>query len=50
MPACQLETEFISNPAQLEFLVSPIHQENLASAIADGISDFAEVQSHAKRH
>jgi N-acetylmuramoyl-L-alanine amidase len=50
MPACQLETEFISNPAQLEFLASPTNQENLASAIADGISDFAEVQSHAKRH
>jgi N-acetylmuramoyl-L-alanine amidase len=50
MPACQLETEFISNPAQLEFLASTANQDNLASAIADGISDFAEAQSHAKRH
>lgn len=44
MPACQVETEFISNPAQLEFLASPTNQENLAQAIADGIIDFAEVQ------
>lgn len=44
MPACQVETEFISNPAQLEFLASPSNQENLARAIADGINDFAEVQ------
>jgi N-acetylmuramoyl-L-alanine amidase len=44
MPACQVETEFISNPAQLEFLASPTNQENLARAIADGINDFAEVQ------
>jgi N-acetylmuramoyl-L-alanine amidase len=45
MPACQLETEFISNPTQLEFLSVPANQENLARAIADGISDFAEAQS-----
>jgi N-acetylmuramoyl-L-alanine amidase len=44
MPACQVETEFISNPAQLEFLASPTNQENLARAIADGINDFAEMQ------
>lgn len=50
MPACQLETEFISNPAQLEFLASPVNQENLARAIADGISDFAETHSSVKRH
>ncbi|MCG3121627.1 MAG: Germination-specific N-acetylmuramoyl-L-alanine amidase [bacterium] len=50
MPACQLETEFISNPTQLEFLASPANQENLARAIADGISDFAETQAPAKRH
>jgi len=48
MPACQLETEFISNPSQLEFLASPAHQENLARAIAEGIQDF--VEAHARRH
>jgi len=50
MPACQLETEFISNPAQLEFLASPAHQDNLARAIADGIVDFAEAHARSKRH
>ncbi len=50
MPACQLETEFISNPAQLEFLAAPANQDHLASAVADGISDYAEVHSAAKRH
>jgi len=50
MPACQLETEFISNPTQLEFLAAPANQDHLARAIADGIADFAEAHSHAKRH
>lgn len=45
MPACQVETEFISNPMQLEFLASPEKQDHLARAIADGIMDFAEVKS-----
>jgi N-acetylmuramoyl-L-alanine amidase len=49
MPACQLETEFISNPTQLEFLASPANQDNLARAIADGINDFAETQLQSRR-
>jgi len=48
MPACQLETEFISNPAQLEFLAAPANQDHLARAIADGIGDFAETHSYSK--
>jgi N-acetylmuramoyl-L-alanine amidase len=49
MPACQVETEFISNPEQLEFLASEMNQENLARAIAEGIVDFLEVQLKSRR-
>lgn len=49
MPACQIETEFISNPAQLEFLASTASQERLARAIADGLLDFLELQLHHRR-
>jgi N-acetylmuramoyl-L-alanine amidase len=49
MPACQIETEFISNPAQLEFLASAANQEKLAGAIAEGVIDYLEAERQSKR-
>lgn len=37
-PAVLVETEFISNPQQLQFLADPDNQQRLALAIADGIA------------
>ena len=45
MPACHVETEFITNPVQLEFLASVANREALASAIAQGLLQFAAALS-----
>jgi len=37
MTAILIETEFITNPKQLQFLADPENQQNMATAIADGI-------------
>jgi len=37
MTAILIETEFLTNPEQLQFLAGPENQKNMASAIADGI-------------
>ncbi len=41
MPSILVETEFLTNPTQLEFLADPQNQKGLASAISEGISSFA---------
>jgi N-acetylmuramoyl-L-alanine amidase len=40
MPACLVETEFISSHQQAQFLASPANQEKIARAIADGIKAY----------
>jgi N-acetylmuramoyl-L-alanine amidase len=40
MPACLVETEFISNHQQAQFLANPANQERIARAIADGIKIY----------
>ena len=40
MPACLVETEFISNNQQAQFLANPANQEKIARAIADGIKIY----------
>lgn len=40
MPACLVETEFISNNQQAQFLANPANQEKIARAIADGIKAY----------
>ena len=40
MPACLIETEFLTNPKQLEFLVNERNQESIAQAIAEGIKSY----------
>jgi N-acetylmuramoyl-L-alanine amidase len=40
MPACLVETEFLTHPKQLEFLASERNQEAIAQAIAAGIKRF----------
>jgi len=40
MPACLVETEFLTNPTQLEFLAVERNQEAIAQAIAAGIKKF----------
>jgi N-acetylmuramoyl-L-alanine amidase len=40
MPACWVETEFLTNPAQLEFLAAERNQEAIANAIAAGVRKF----------
>lgn len=40
MPAVLVETEFITNPRQLEFLSDPESQEALAEAVAEGIEEI----------
>jgi len=40
MPACQVETEFLTNSKQLEFLVNERNQELIAQAIAEGIKNY----------
>jgi N-acetylmuramoyl-L-alanine amidase len=37
MPAILVESEFLTNPDQLQFLANMENQQNLATAIADGI-------------
>ena len=37
MPAILVESEFLTNPVQLQFLADPGNRQNLAVAIADGI-------------
>ena len=41
MTAILIENEFLTHPAQLEFLADPQNQRNLALAISAGISAFA---------
>lgn len=41
IPACQIETEFITNPAQLEFLASEFNQEKIAQTLAHALQQFA---------
>ena len=41
MPACHIETEFLTNPAQLEFLASEANQHEIAQAITDGLLHLA---------
>ncbi len=41
VPACHLETEFITNPTQLEFLASDFNQEKIAYTIAQALQQFA---------
>jgi N-acetylmuramoyl-L-alanine amidase len=43
MPACLVETEFISNHQQAQFLKDPANQEKIATAIADGIQAYFTV-------
>jgi N-acetylmuramoyl-L-alanine amidase len=43
MPACLVETEFISNNQQAQFLKDPANQEKIAIAIADGIKLYFSV-------
>lgn len=40
MPACLIETEFISNNQQAQFLKDPTNQQRIANAIADGIAVY----------
>jgi N-acetylmuramoyl-L-alanine amidase len=40
MPACLVETEFISSHQQAQFLANPANQEKIARAIADGIKAY----------
>lgn len=40
MPACLIETEFISNHQQAQFLKDPANQQKMAVAIADGIAAY----------
>ncbi|MDZ7267236.1 MAG: N-acetylmuramoyl-L-alanine amidase [candidate division KSB1 bacterium] len=42
MPACHVETEFLTNPAQLEFLASEFNQAAIAGAIAEGVLQVAK--------
>jgi N-acetylmuramoyl-L-alanine amidase len=37
MTAILIETEFLTNPSQLQFLADPKNQKDIATAIADGI-------------
>lgn len=48
MPACHVETEFLTNPAQLEFLASEFNQAAIAGAIAEGVLQMAKA-SHSRR-
>ena len=41
VPACHLETEFITNPTQLEFLASDFNQEKIAYALAQALQQFS---------
>jgi N-acetylmuramoyl-L-alanine amidase len=40
MPACWIETEFLTNPKQLEFLMNERNQEAMAQAMAEGIKAY----------
>jgi N-acetylmuramoyl-L-alanine amidase len=40
MPACLVETEFISNNQQAQFLANPNNQQKIATAIAEGIAIY----------
>jgi N-acetylmuramoyl-L-alanine amidase len=40
MPACLVETEFISNNQQAQFLANSANQEKIARAIADGVETY----------
>lgn len=44
MTSILIESEFLSNPAQLEFLADPRNQKNLALAISEGIDAFVGSQ------
>jgi N-acetylmuramoyl-L-alanine amidase len=41
MPACHVETEYLTNPAQLEFLASDFNHEKIAQALVQGVLNFA---------
>lgn len=49
MTAIIIESEFLTNPAQLEFLADPENQSNLALAISAGINAFAESKKRKRR-
>ncbi|MEK7728565.1 MAG: N-acetylmuramoyl-L-alanine amidase [candidate division KSB1 bacterium] len=40
MPACHIETEYLTNPTQLEFLASDFNQEKIAQALTQGVLNF----------
>jgi len=40
MPACLIETEFISNNQQAQFLKDPNNQQKITTAVADGIAAY----------
>jgi len=37
MPSCLVETEFMTNPDALRFLLDPKNQQKIAEAMRDGI-------------
>ncbi len=41
IPACHIETEFITNPTQLEFLASDFNQEKIAYTLAQALQQFS---------
>ncbi len=41
MPACHVEAEYLTNPAQLEFLASDFNQEKIAQTLTQGLLNFA---------
>lgn len=41
MPACHIETEYLTNPTQLEFLASDFNQEKIAQALVQGVLNFS---------
>jgi N-acetylmuramoyl-L-alanine amidase len=47
--AILIESEFLTHPAQLEFLADPQNQKNLALAISAGINAFAESKRRKSR-
>ena len=43
MPAILVETEFLTNPAQLLFLTDPVHQDEIAAAIGAGVDRLSKL-------
>lgn len=44
MPGCHVETEYLTNPTQLEFLASEFNQEKVAEALAQGLLSFTALK------